>query len=69
MTRAQETGGIILEYLKEKTIPQITDCNLLREGAPAPPEPAGSQKRPAVYVSGIITICVHCPGKIVQLFI
>lgn len=51
MTRAQETGNIILQYLNGKSIPGMVDCSLLREGAPAPPEPAGSHKRPAVHVS------------------
>lgn len=51
MTRAQETGNIILQYLNGKSIPGMVDCGLLREGAPAPPEPAGSHKRPAVHVS------------------
>ena len=36
MTRATETGDIIHSHLPEL---EIESCDLLREGAPCPPEP------------------------------
>lgn len=44
MTRAQETGGIISEQL-DCGIP-ITDCQLIEEGAPIPPEPPVGHWKP-----------------------
>lgn len=51
MMRAQETGEIILQALKEKSIPRISDCSLLEEGAPIPPEPPVGHWKPEAYVS------------------
>ncbi|XP_056640483.1 serine/threonine-protein phosphatase PGAM5, mitochondrial-like isoform X2 [Diorhabda carinulata] len=46
MTRAQETGTIISEYIPE--IP-VLHCDLLREGAPIPPEPPVGTWKPENY--------------------
>lgn len=43
MTRAQETGSIINKSLPEVN---VKDCNLIREGAPVPPEPPIGHWRP-----------------------
>lgn len=43
MTRAQETGSIISASLEN--IP-VSDCNLIREGAPIPPEPPVGHWKP-----------------------
>ncbi|KAB0791257.1 hypothetical protein PPYR_03057 [Photinus pyralis] len=43
MTRAQETGSIISASLDN--LP-VSDCNLIREGAPIPPEPPVGHWRP-----------------------
>ncbi|KAL0266994.1 UNVERIFIED_CONTAM: hypothetical protein PYX00_009384 [Menopon gallinae] len=49
MTRAQETAEIILNCLKDITIPEIKNCNLLEEGAPIPPDPPIKHWRPEVH--------------------
>lgn len=46
MTRAQETGEIILNCLKDKQIPLVTDSDILEEGAPIPPEPPVGHWKP-----------------------
>ncbi|XP_060533916.1 serine/threonine-protein phosphatase Pgam5, mitochondrial-like isoform X2 [Cylas formicarius] len=46
MARADETGAIISQYLP--SIP-ITHCDLLREGAPVPPEPPLGSYKPEAY--------------------
>ncbi|CAG9770326.1 unnamed protein product [Ceutorhynchus assimilis] len=46
MTRAQETGSIISTHIPN--VP-VTHCDLLREGAPIPPEPPMGSYRPARY--------------------
>lgn len=48
MARAQETANIIA-----KSLPQVPtkDCNLIREGAPVPPEPPIGHWKPEVHVS------------------
>ncbi|KAJ8985242.1 hypothetical protein NQ317_018272 [Molorchus minor] len=46
MTRAQETGHIISESLPN--VP-VKNCDLLREGAPIPPEPPLGRYRPELY--------------------
>ena len=49
MTRARETADIIAPHLPED-IPRES-CDLLREGAPIPPEPPIGHWRPNVNVS------------------
>lgn len=46
MTRAQETANIIGESIPD--VP-FTECSLLREGAPYPPEPPSSRWKPEQY--------------------
>ncbi|GJQ81236.1 hypothetical protein Trydic_g20455 [Trypoxylus dichotomus] len=46
MSRAQETGTIISQSLPNV---QVTECNLLREGAPIPPEPPVGHWKPGVH--------------------
>ncbi|KAJ8958480.1 hypothetical protein NQ318_002273 [Aromia moschata] len=46
MTRAQETGDII--SLSVPDVP-VTNCDLLREGAPIPPEPPLGRYKPEIY--------------------
>ncbi|XP_050302247.1 serine/threonine-protein phosphatase Pgam5, mitochondrial-like isoform X2 [Anthonomus grandis grandis] len=46
MTRAQETGSIISQFLPNVS---VTHCDLLREGAPIPPEPPLGNYRPERY--------------------
>ncbi|KAK9752009.1 Histidine phosphatase superfamily (branch 1) [Popillia japonica] len=46
MSRAQETGTIIAKFLPN--IP-VTECNLIREGAPIPPEPPVGHWKPGVH--------------------
>lgn len=45
MTRAQETGKIILSQLDEKPL-EVKNCSLIEEGAPIPPEPKVGHWRP-----------------------
>lgn len=47
MARAQETANIIAKSLPE--VP-TKDCNLIREGAPIPPEPPIGNWKPEVHV-------------------
>lgn len=47
MTRAQETGSIISNCLPN--VP-VFNCDMLREGAPVPPEPPIGSWKPAVHV-------------------
>ena len=49
MTRATETAKIILGKLEDAK--DIEHCDLLREGAPIPPEPPLGSWKPEVYVS------------------
>jgi serine/threonine-protein phosphatase PGAM5 len=51
MTRAQETGKIILEQLPIKEKISIKNCSLIEEGAPIPPEPKVGHWRPEPAVS------------------
>lgn len=51
MTRAQETGSIIIKNLTLPIDCQVVDCPLLVEGAPVPPEPAVGHWKPENYVS------------------
>jgi serine/threonine-protein phosphatase PGAM5 len=46
MTRAQETGKIILDQLPSKDKIKIESCSLIEEGAPIPPEPKVGHWRP-----------------------
>ncbi|XP_068216845.1 serine/threonine-protein phosphatase PGAM5, mitochondrial-like isoform X1 [Palaemon carinicauda] len=47
MTRATETANIILEKLDEAKV--IDHCDLLREGAPVPPEPPIGSWKPEMH--------------------
>lgn len=47
MTRAQESGEIISKYFPDV---KPEHCNLIREGAPIPPEPPSSVWRPEAAV-------------------
>lgn len=49
MTRAQETGNIILSQLDDKKF-NIENCSLIEEGAPIPPEPKVGHWKPQNYV-------------------
>lgn len=51
MTRAQETGKIILNQLENVDKLKITNCSLIEEGAPIPPEPKVGHWRPQSHVS------------------
>lgn len=51
MTRAQETGKIMLEQLPKSEIMSIQHDKLLEEGAPIPPEPKVGHWRPEQSVS------------------
>ncbi|CAG9559209.1 unnamed protein product [Danaus chrysippus] len=44
MTRAQETASIIAKHLPKDI--EVTDCQLIEEGAPIPPEPPVGHWRP-----------------------
>ncbi|CAH1962870.1 unnamed protein product [Acanthoscelides obtectus] len=46
MTRAQETGNIISESLPEV---EVINCDLIREGAPIPPDPPIGSWKPERY--------------------
>ena len=48
MTRATETANIILKHLPQDI--QQSSCNLIREGAPCPPEPPISHWDPEPQV-------------------
>ena len=54
MTRATETANILAEHLPK--VPRKS-CDLLREGAPYPPEPPLGSWRPEVSVS--VQILTH----------
>ena len=47
MTRAKETASVIQKYLPDVPVKQ---CDMLREGAPIPPEPPVGQWRPEPQV-------------------
>ena len=51
MTRAKETADIIHKYLPE--LPR-EETDMLREGAPIPPEPASGAWRPEAHVRQVI---------------
>lgn len=51
MTRAQETGKIILSQLDDKSNIEIKHDSLIEEGAPIPPEPKVGHWRPQPAVS------------------
>jgi serine/threonine-protein phosphatase PGAM5 len=46
MTRAQETGKIILSQFEDKSNIEVKNCSLIEEGAPIPPEPKVGHWRP-----------------------
>ena len=46
MTRAQETGKIILDQLPQSDLVKVTNDSLIEEGAPIPPEPPVGHWRP-----------------------
>ncbi|XP_044740364.1 serine/threonine-protein phosphatase Pgam5, mitochondrial isoform X2 [Chrysoperla carnea] len=48
MTRAQETGSIIIKTLNLSGVP-VFDCPLIEEGAPIPPEPGVGHWKPEKY--------------------
>lgn len=48
MTRAVETADVVAQYLPN--VPRSSD-DLLREGAPYPPEPAVGHWKPEAHVS------------------
>ena len=48
MTRAQETGDLILAELS--SVSKVSNCNLLEEGAPIPPEPYVRAWNPSIWV-------------------
>ena len=48
MTRATETANIILESLDMK---DVEKCDMIREGAPIPPEPPIGHWRPELHVT------------------
>ena len=50
MTRATETASLILDKLDELPVDK---CDMLREGAPIPPEPPVGSWRPEMHVSFI----------------
>lgn len=56
MTRAQETGNIILTQLDDdqKKIIDIRNDSLIEEGAPIPPEPRVGHWRPQPSVRSFI---------------
>jgi serine/threonine-protein phosphatase PGAM5 len=51
MTRAQETGKIILSQLEDVDKLKIVNDSLIEEGAPIPPEPKVGHWRPQSNVS------------------
>lgn len=55
MTRATETASIILEKLGK--IEEVEHCDLLREGAPIPPEPPIGSWRPEMHVCYYFYFC------------
>lgn len=56
MTRAQETGKLILEQLSARETISVKNDTLLEEGAPIPPEPKVGHWRPepAVNILGFL---------------
>ena len=59
MARAKETSDIIAEYLPN--VPR-SECDLLREGAPIPPEPPVGHWKPEIRVGlqfGFVVIPCH----------
>lgn len=54
MTRAQETGKIILEQLPQRETVKVKHDSLIEEGAPIPPEPKVGHWRPEPAVSASI---------------
>lgn len=57
MTRATETAKIILTKLENVEVEQ---CDLLREGAPIPPEPPIGSWKPEMHVGAITVTFVLC---------
>lgn len=55
MTRATETAEIILKKLENVEV--VERCDLLREGAPIPPEPPVGSWKPEMHVSRFLGIC------------
>ncbi|XP_019879407.1 serine/threonine-protein phosphatase Pgam5, mitochondrial-like isoform X2 [Aethina tumida] len=49
MSRAQETGSIISEIINQDNKLPISHCDLIREGAPIPPEPPIGRWKPEVH--------------------
>lgn len=49
MTRAMETCSLIRKHLPENV--PLTSSDLLREGAPVPPDPPSRHWKPELYVS------------------
>lgn len=64
MTRATETAKIILNKLEN--VEEVEQCDLLREGAPIPPEPPIGSWKPEMHVgctySCFCTLCYICVG-------
>ena len=58
MTRAQETGKIILGQLDSKPEFEIVNDSLIEEGAPVPPEPQVGHWRPQASVNYCNFLCV-----------
>lgn len=50
MTRAKETAEIILDHLNNN-IETVEKCDLIREGAPIPPEPPVGSWKAEIHVS------------------
>ena len=58
MTRAQETGNIILSQLDDKKF-NIENCSLIEEGAPIPPEPKVGHWKPQNWVIICLPVLIH----------
>lgn len=54
MTRAMETCSLIKKHLPD-SIP-LTSSDLLREGAPVPPDPPSRHWKPELYVSNFYSV-------------
>lgn len=59
MTRAQETGKIILSHFEDKSNLEIKNDSLIEEGAPIPPEPKVGHWRPQPAVIANFFSTVH----------
>lgn len=60
MTRAQETGKIILEQLPHRDQLAIQNDSLIEEGAPIPPEPKVGHWRPEPSVRHLLSLDYTC---------